>query len=172
VLAALLLWPVLELFAAIEVGRQIGALATIGLLVVIAFIGAIVVRREGAAAWRSLNRSLRSGEPPARELADATVLMLAGLLLIIPGFITDVFAALLILPFTRPIARRPVERALRRAAANQARVQAGFGPGAGPSFGPGFGPGTGPSFGPGRRTGTGGPGFQDGDVVEGEIVDE
>jgi UPF0716 protein FxsA len=142
-LAGLLLLPVLELVVAIEVGRAVGALATVGALLLIAVIGLMVVRREGAAAWRSLNHSVRTGEPPSRDLADATVLMLAGLLLIVPGFITDVFALLLLFPLTRPLARRPVERALLRAAANQAGVRSGFRP---PTAGPG-------------------------DVVEGEILD-
>jgi UPF0716 protein FxsA len=142
-LAGLLLLPVVELTAAIEVGRAIGALATVGALLLIAVVGLFVVRREGAAAWRSLNRSVRTGEPPSRDLADATVLMLAGILLIIPGFVTDVFALLLLFPLTRPLARRPVERALLRAAAGQAGARSGYGP-----------PPTGPH-----------------DVIEGEIVD-
>jgi UPF0716 protein FxsA len=147
VLAGLLLWPVLELIGAIEVGRSIGALATIGLLALIAVVGALVVRREGAAAWRSLNASVRTGEPPSRELAGATVLMLAGILLIIPGFISDVVALALIVAH-RPLGRWFLGRSLRRAEINEAIIRTRFGAGPSPS--------------PYRR----------GDVVEGEIVDE
>jgi UPF0716 protein FxsA len=152
VLAGLLLLPVLELAVAIEVGRWAGALPTLGALLVIAIIGFIVVRRQGAAAWRSLNRSLQAGEPPSRELADAAVLVLAGVLLIAPGFLTDVLALLLLLPPTRPIARRPLERMLAKAAADRVTLIGAF-PG---QFGAG-------RFGTGRFGG---------DVVEGEIIQD
>jgi UPF0716 protein FxsA len=151
VLAGLLLLPVLELAVAIQVGRWVGALPTLAALVVIAFVGVALVRRQGAAAWRSLNQSLRAGELPSRELADAAVLVLAGALLIAPGFVTDVLALLLILPPTRPLARRPLERALRRAAADRVTLLETF-PG---QFGQG-------QFGQGR--------FAPGDVVEGEVI--
>jgi UPF0716 protein FxsA len=147
VLAGLLLWPVLELIAAIEVGRSIGALVTLGLLALIAVVGAVIVRREGAAAWRSLGASVRTGEPPSRELADATVLMLAGILLIIPGFISDVVALVLIVVH-RPLARWFLARSLRRAEVNEAIIRNRFGAGPAPSP------------------------YDRGEVVEGEIVDE
>jgi UPF0716 protein FxsA len=157
VLAGLLLLPVLELAVAIEVGRWAGALPTLGALLVIAIIGFIVVRRQGAAAWRSLNRSLQAGEPPSRELADAAVLVLAGVLLIAPGFVTDVLALLLLLPPTRPIARRPLERMLARAAADRVTLIGAF-------------PG---QFGAGQsRAGRFGTGRFGGDVVEGEIIQD
>lgn len=129
-LAGLLLLPVFELVIAIEVGRWVGALATLGALLVIAIIGVMIVRRQGAAAWRSLNQSLAAGRAPSRELADAAVLVLAGVLLILPGFLTDVVAVLLLFPLTRPVLRVPLERALTRAAANRVTVFGGF-PGAG-----------------------------------------
>jgi UPF0716 protein FxsA len=147
VLAGLLLLPVLELAVAIEVGRWAGALPTLGALLLIAFIGAMIVRRQGAAAWRSLNRSLQAGQPASRELADAAVQVLAGVLLIAPGFVTDVLAVLLLLPLTRPIARRPLERSLARAAADRVTLIQTF-----PA-----------PFGTPHRGG---------DVVEGEIIDD
>jgi len=165
-LAAVLVLPLLEVVTAIEVGRWIGPLPTLAALLLIAVAGAMLVRRQGAAAWRSLNRSLRAGEPPSRELADAAVLVLAGVLLIAPGFLTDVLALLLLFPLTRPVARRPLERALQRAAANRVTLIQSFPGGAGRgTFVPGAGPaaeGGGPTRAP--RFG--------GDVVEGEIVDE
>ena len=129
-------------------------------------IGMTVVRRQGRSAWRAVNSSLRSGTPPSRDLADAAVLMLAGILLIIPGFVTDAVALLLLLPFTRPVARRPVEQFFRRAAADQASVRTAY------LRSVQFGPGTG---GPGQAApgqGRFGPGFGREDVIKGEVVDE
>ena len=167
-----------------------GALPTLGALLLIAVVGAMLVRRQGIAAWRSLNGSLRAGEPPSRELADAAVLVFAGVLLILPGFLTDLVAVLLLFPLTRPLARRPLERALARAAANRVTLLGSFPAGgrfgAAPGFGtPGFGTtGSATGFGtsepgappPGYSApayGTpGGPTnpFGGGDVVEGEVL--
>jgi len=145
----------------------VGALPVLGALLLAAVVGAMLVRRQGAAAWRSLNRSLQAGDPPSRELADATVLVLAGVLLIAPGFVTDVLALLLLFPPTRPVARRPLERAFLRAAADRVTLLGAFPPGA--RRGPGtFGVGDGPQ--PGAQPGR--PPRFGGDVVEGEIIED
>jgi UPF0716 protein FxsA len=182
VLAGLLLLPVLELVVAIEVGRWAGALPVLGALLLIGLAGAMLVRRQGAAAWRSLNRSLQAGEAPSRELADATVLVLAGVLLIVPGFITDVLALLLLFPPTRPFARRPLERAFLRAAADRVTLIGAFPPGTGRGRGtfrvgdgpqPGGVPGGVPGAGmPGQPSRPGQPPRFGGDVVEGEIIED
>jgi UPF0716 protein FxsA len=180
VLAGLLLLPVLELAVAIEIGRWLGPLPVLGALLLIALLGAMLVRRQGAAAWRSLNQSLRAGETPSRELADKTVLVLAGVLLIVPGFITDVLALLLLFPPTRPIARRPLERAFLRAAADRVTLLGSFPPGAGPGmFPPGRGAGgtfptegASPAGGPSRPGAPTRPPRFGGDVVEGEIIED
>lgn len=183
VLAGLLLLPVLELAVMIAVGRRIGPLPTLGALLLISLAGALLVRRQGAAAWRSLNDSLRAGNPPTRKLADATVLVIAGVLLLVPGFLTDVVALLLLFPPTRPLLRRPLERSFRRAAADRVTLVHLYGPGlglrngarmpGGPQGPGGFGQGPGGSGatrgGPGSPAGP--PRFG-GDVVEGEIVDD
>lgn len=105
-MAVLLLLPVLEILVIIEVGTVIGAWPTVGLLVVISVIGAWLMRREGRRAWQALREAAELGRLPDRELADTPFVMLGGVLLLIPGFITDLFGVLLILPFTRPLARR------------------------------------------------------------------
>ena len=174
---------------AIEVGRLTGALPVLGALLLIAVAGTMLVRRQGAAAWRALNRSLQAGEPPSRELADATVLVLAGVLLIVPGFLTDVLALLLLFPLTRPLARRPLERAFLRAAADRVTLLGAFPGAAGRGRGTftvgdtsggvpptGFPPGGFPSGGPGGFP-SGAPGASagprfGGDVVEGEIIED
>lgn len=101
----LIVVPLAELFVIIEVGSLIGAIPTIGLLLLFSVSGAWLVRREGRAAWWRLNEAISAGKVPARETADGALVVVAGALLLTPGFITDAFGILLLLP--------PVRRALR-----------------------------------------------------------
>jgi UPF0716 protein FxsA len=111
--------PILEIYVIIQVGQQIGAVPTILLLIVESFIGAWLVKREGRRAWDSLNTAVTTGEMPGRQLADAGLILVGGTLLLTPGFVTDIFGFFLVLPFTRPLARRILtfvvaRRAVRR----------------------------------------------------------
>lgn len=98
--------PLLELVVLIRVGQVIGAWWTIALLVVASIVGGWLIRLQGARAWRSFVDSLSTGRLPTRELADSALIVLAGALMLSPGFVTDLFALLLILPGTRVVARR------------------------------------------------------------------
>lgn len=98
--------PILEIYVIIQVGQEIGAMPTILLLIAESALGAWVVKREGIRAWRALNDSLASGTLPGKELGDAAVVLMGGVLLLTPGFVTDIFGFLFVLPPTRPLARR------------------------------------------------------------------
>lgn len=119
VLAAFLVVPIVELAIAVQVGRWIGVGPTILLLVFESALGAWIVRREGAAAWRALNVSLQSGRPPTRELADAALVLIGGTLLLTPGFLTDIVGFALMFPVTRAPARRLLTRWLARSVARR-----------------------------------------------------
>ncbi len=108
-----LLLPALEIFVIIQVGAAIGAWPTVGLLVAETVLGAWLVRREGRRAYGALQETVRTGVLRDRELGDAALTMVGGLLLLFPGFVTDVFGLLLVLPFTRPVARRACRRSPR-----------------------------------------------------------
>ncbi|MEU6717253.1 FxsA family protein [Nonomuraea sp. NPDC046802] len=103
---AFLVVPVLEIWILFQVGSAIGGLATVGLLIAGSLLGAWLMRREGRRAWRVLQNTLQSGGMPDRELAGNIVVLAGGALLLIPGFLTDVFGLLCIVPFTRPLMRR------------------------------------------------------------------
>ncbi len=109
-------------------------------------LGTWLIRREGGRAWRALNEALQTGRMPARELADGALILIGGTLMLAPGFVTDAVGVLLILPMTRPVARRLLTGLVAR------RLL-----------------GSGPRAGPGR---TNRPGPTDGPVVRGEVVDE
>ncbi|MGW3341763.1 FxsA family protein [Nonomuraea rubra] len=103
---AFLVVPVLEIWLLIQVGSVIGAPATVALLIADSLLGAWLVRREGRRAWRALQTALQSGRMPDRELADGGIILVGGTLLLTPGFFTDVFGFLCLIPFTRPMMRR------------------------------------------------------------------
>ena len=92
---------VLELTVMIEVGSVIGALPTVGLLILTAVLGSSLVRSEGITALFSPQHKMQMGEMPGREVMGGMILALAGLLLIIPGFVTDIFGVLLLQPWLR-----------------------------------------------------------------------
>ena len=98
--------PLVEIYVLIQVGEVIGLWWTILLLVLDSMLGAWLIRHEGGRAWRALTTALQSGRMPARELADGALILIGGTLMLTPGFVTDALGVLLILPFTRPFARR------------------------------------------------------------------
>ena len=100
--------PVLELFVIVQVGRAIGALWTIALLILGSVVGSWIIRGAGARAFSTLRTTVESGRMPTRELADDAMVFVGGTLIVFPGFVTDVLGLLLVLPFTRPLFRRLV----------------------------------------------------------------
>jgi UPF0716 protein FxsA len=105
-----LVLPIVELYVIIRVGQEIGALWTIALLLVISIVGAWLAKREGLGVWRRINQQVNAGNVPAAELVDAFLILLAGALLLTPGFITDVLAILLLIPPSRALVRRTLRR--------------------------------------------------------------
>jgi UPF0716 protein FxsA len=103
-----LIVPIVELAVIIQVGQALGVVETIGLLVLISAAGAWLVKREGMGVWRRFNQQLAAGRMPGRELADGVLILMAGALLLTPGFVTDCVGILLLLP--------PVRSAIRAAA--------------------------------------------------------
>jgi UPF0716 protein FxsA len=98
--------PIAELAVIIQVGQQIGVLWTIAILVADSILGSMLMRSQGRAAWRRFNVALQSGRPPAREVLDGVLVIFGGALLLTPGFITDIFGLVFLLPPTRAVVRR------------------------------------------------------------------
>lgn len=98
--------PIVEVWLLIQVGSRIGVWPTVAILVAEAFLGAWLMRREGNRAWTALNDAFGTGKMPAGELADAALVLVGGVLLMLPGFITDLIGFFFLLPFTRPYARK------------------------------------------------------------------
>ncbi len=100
--------PIVELAVIIQVGQAIGVFNTIAVLLLVSFVGAWLVKREGLNVWRRFQQQVQMGVVPGREIGDGVLVMVAGALLISPGFVTDIFGILLLLP--------PVRAAVRSAA--------------------------------------------------------
>jgi UPF0716 protein FxsA len=106
-LAALLVAiPILEVWLLVKVGQQLGLLQTVLILIAEAIIGALLMRHEGSRAWKALNDAFTQGKVPTGELADAALILVGGILLMLPGFLTDIIGFVFLLRWTRPVARK------------------------------------------------------------------
>ncbi|MGH3720197.1 MAG: FxsA family protein [Pseudonocardiaceae bacterium] len=105
---------IIELTVLVAVGHAIGVLATIGLLILASLLGAALLRREGARTLRAFVEALRTRRLPHRELLDGMLVAAAGVLIVVPGFVSDVLGLLLLLPPIRALARRGILRSAQR----------------------------------------------------------
>jgi UPF0716 protein FxsA len=103
---AFLLYVFAEIAAIWAVGSAVGVLGTLGLLLAGAFLGSWLARREGGKAMRAFLSAARAGQPAEKELTDGMLVALGGVLILVPGFVSDVLGLLLMLPPSRAVARR------------------------------------------------------------------
>lgn len=117
-----LLFPIIELALLIQVGSAIGVLPTLLLVIGTAVLGGVLLRVAGiATAWRAREKLAR-GEQPEQEVLEGLLIAVGGGLLILPGFISDFFGLLCLVPFTR----RLLVGKMRKRAAEQAERQRAF----------------------------------------------
>ena len=112
VFVALVVVPLAEIYVLIQVGQVIGPWWTIVLLILDSLFGSWLIRHEGRRAWQALREALDTGRMPSTELADGALILVGGTLMLSPGFLTDALGIVLILPFTRPLARRVLSRVI------------------------------------------------------------
>jgi UPF0716 protein FxsA len=101
--------PLLEIAGFVVVGRQVGALATVGLVLASSIAGALLLRHQGFSVMTRIRAEMDAGRDPSRQLAHGAMIVLAAILLIIPGFITDIIGLLLFLPPIRDLAWRALK---------------------------------------------------------------
>ena len=102
--------PIAELAVIIQVGQAIGVWWTIAILVADPILGSLLMRSQGRAAWRRFNEALQAGRAPAREVLDGVLVIFGGALLLTPGFLTDIFGLVLLIPPTRAVVRAVLVR--------------------------------------------------------------
>ncbi len=98
--------PLVELYFLIKIGSIIGPFNTIMLIVTTALLGGYFAKREGLKTLYKIRESMLQGIMPAEELIDAALIFIGGLLLLTPGFITDISGILLIIPSSREVFKR------------------------------------------------------------------
>ncbi len=116
--------PLVELYLLIEVGSEIGAIPTLFLTVFTAVLGGLLVRLQGFTTALRVREAMDRGEMPAIEMLEGVVLLVAGIMLLLPGFITDAIGFLCLVP--------PVRRGLLLAFLRRSGVLSSSGPSHGP----------------------------------------
>ena len=102
--------PIIEIYLFIKIGSQIGALSTIALIFLTAFIGVLYARYEGFNTLKAGMSQLVKNELPIYEIVSGAALAFASLLLILPGFLTDIIGFLIIFPWTRRIIFKKISK--------------------------------------------------------------
>jgi len=118
-LLAIILFPIIEIYLFIKIGSEIGAFNTISLIFITAIIGIIYARYEGLNTLRSGLSQLIKNELPAYEIISGAAIAFAALLLIIPGFATDIIGFLLIFPLTRKLIFGKLSKKFKKETSNK-----------------------------------------------------
>jgi len=91
-------FPLLEIYVMIQVGSEIGAGWTVLAIIATAVIGAGLIRQQGFGVYQRMNRNMANGELPAMEILEGFALLISGLMLLTPGFITDAIGFFILVP--------------------------------------------------------------------------
>ena len=105
--------PMLELAIIIKVGSYLGVFKTIILLVMFSVLGAYLARMQGFLVLKRIQNSLEQGLMPTEEMLDGFLILVAGILLLTPGFLTDLWGLFLLLPWTRVLIKIFLRRQLK-----------------------------------------------------------
>ena len=103
VISLVVVLPLLELYVIVQVGQQMGLLPTIALLIIVSAAGTSLVKREGLKIFRDFTEAIRRGEEPSVQIVHGVCILVAGVLLLAPGFVSDMVAIALLLPPTRSL---------------------------------------------------------------------
>lgn len=107
-----ILVPIAEISLLIEIGRQIGSFSTIFLVILTGIVGAYLTRTQGFQIWFQIRNQFHRGEFPANSLIEGLLVLVGGLTLLTPGFITDSLGLLCLIPPTRKLLREVIKNEL------------------------------------------------------------
>ena len=117
-IAAFLTIPLIEVWILLQITDLAGLLNTIGLLILTSIIGALLVRREGISVFRKAKNEMTQGQMPEKQILDGFLILLGGVLMLTPGFFTDIIGFLLLFPPTRLLLRTVVIKRLNSRISN------------------------------------------------------
>jgi UPF0716 protein FxsA len=106
--------PLVELGLLVEIGRWLGLLPTLALVLTTGAVGAALARRQGVRVWLDIQRELREGRMPVGGMLDGFMILIGGVLLLTPGLLTDLMGLSLLLPATRRFYKDRLRRRLER----------------------------------------------------------
>jgi len=121
--------PILEVWIMIQVAREVGIVPMLATLVIHAVGGGLLMRYEGIRAWQALTNAYATGKVPTGHLADAALILMGGILLMMPGYLTDVVGFLFLFRWTRPFARKLIAFFVARRSRQIPAPQRSSGPG-------------------------------------------
>lgn len=98
--------PVVELYILIEVGKKIGSLPIIGIIILTGILGAYLVKGQGFMILRKIQNDLNEGILPGDSLIQGAIILVGGILLLTPGFITDIIGFIFLIPFSRMVVKK------------------------------------------------------------------
>lgn len=113
VVLLLIVAPLVELYVIIQVAQSIGGWNTLGLLLLMGLVGGWLLKQQGLSVLRRIQASVEAGRSPDRELVDGLLILVAGALMLAPGFVGDVIGFLLLAPPTRAVVRAPLMKRFR-----------------------------------------------------------
>lgn len=117
-LALIIIVPAVEMWGIIQMGHWIGGWATVALLLLTGFLGAGLARSEGRRVWQQAQRQMQAGQVPGNTLLEGLCVLAGGIMLMAPGFVTDIIGLTLLLPVTRPLYRIALYRWLEHKVRN------------------------------------------------------
>lgn len=109
----IILFPIVEIITLIKIGSQIGALNTIVLLILIGTLGSLSARMQGIAVLNKIQNNLNLGQMPDKQLLDGAMILAGGILLVVPGFISDILGLLLLIPLTRTLIKAVIQTQMK-----------------------------------------------------------
>ena len=121
IIALVVVAPLLELYVIVQVGGHIGLLPTVALLIAVSAVGTSLIKREGIKVYREFVAAIQRGEEPAEQLVHGVCLLGSGVLMLAPGFVSDIVAIALLVP---PIRTLIVRLVLRRSSAKVTVIRA------------------------------------------------
>ena len=110
IISLIVVAPLIELYVIVQVGQNIGLFPTIALLIAVSAVGTTLIKREGIKVYREFVATIQRGEEPAEQLVHGVCLLAAGVLMLAPGFMSDVVTILLLVPPTRVLIAKLVLR--------------------------------------------------------------
>lgn len=104
----------MEIAFFIFIGNKIGILNTLMLIVLMSMLGVVITKKLGFESFRNIQKSIAEGNPPGDAMIDALLIFIGGILLLLPGFLTDIVGLTLFFPMTRKLYKPPIYNWLKK----------------------------------------------------------